>query len=108
MATSFSALPIVSLSALTDPSPNQDDLNALSLRLDEVFSTTGFAYFTDLPLTYSHEDVFEVCNDFFGPDGLSSVERMKLAKKAFVKDNTNTYRGYVYAYTEQRRHSLTL
>ena len=93
MSTSFSSLPIVSLSALSSSSPSSEELKALSARLDEVFSTTGFAYLTDLPLTYSHDDVFGLCDDFFGQHGLSENEKMKLAKKTFVKDNQNTYRG---------------
>ncbi|KAG0649180.1 putative 2-oxoglutarate-dependent dioxygenase [Hyphodiscus hymeniophilus] len=94
MSTSFSSLPIVSLSTLSSSSSSLDALEALSLRLDEVFSTTGFAYLTDLPLTYSHDDVFGLCDDFFGHNGLSEESKMKLAKKSFVKNNKNTYRGY--------------
>jgi isopenicillin N synthase-like dioxygenase len=93
MSTSFSSLPIVSLSALSSSSPKLGELATLAARLDEVFSTTGFAYLTDLPLTYSHEDVFGLCDDFFGANGLSVEEKMKLAKKTFVKTNANTYRG---------------
>jgi isopenicillin N synthase-like dioxygenase len=93
MSTSFSSLPIVSLSALSSSSPNQEELVNLAVRLDEVFSTTGFAYLTDLPLTYSHEDVFDLCDEFFGAEGFSVEEKMKLAKRAFVKTNVNTYRG---------------
>jgi isopenicillin N synthase-like dioxygenase len=96
MSTSFLSLPVVSLAALSSSSPKQEDLAALSSRLDEVFSTTGFAYLNDLPLTYTHEDVFELCNDFFGPGGPSIEEKMDIAKKAFVKGNKNTYRGCAY------------
>jgi hypothetical protein len=95
MSTSFSSLPTVSLSALSSSSPSLEELAALSSRLNEVFSTTGFAYLTDLPLTYTHDDVFGLCDDFFGQNGLSEEEKMKLAKKTFVKQNKNTYRGYV-------------
>ena len=93
MSTSFSSLPIISLAALSSSSPRPEALSALSTRLDEVFSTTGFAYLIDLPLTYTHEDVFSLCDDFFGDEGLSIEEKMKLAKKTFVKANVNTYRG---------------
>jgi hypothetical protein len=93
MSTSFSSLPIVSLSALSSSPPKLGELTNLAVRLDEVFSTTGFAYLTDLPITYSHEDVFDLCDDFFGAKGLSVKEKMKLAKKTFVKTNANTYRG---------------
>jgi isopenicillin N synthase-like dioxygenase len=95
MSTSFSSLPIVSLSALSSSTPSVEALNELSSHLDEVFSTTGFAYLTDLPLTYSHYDVFSICDDFFGQNGLSENQKMKLAKKTFVKNNKNTYRGLV-------------
>jgi len=95
MSTSFSSLPIVSLSVLSSASPKPEELIALSARLDEVFSTTGFAYLTDLPLPYTHEDVFRLCDEFFGQDGLSTEEKMKLAKKTFVNKNENTYRGFV-------------
>ena|SRR6187402_1705428 len=94
MSTTFSSLPIVSLSALSSSSPTPEDLSALSSRLDEVFSTTGFAYLTDLPLTYTHDDVFGLCDEFFGANGVSTEEKMKLAKRTFVKTNKNTYRGY--------------
>lgn len=94
MSTSFTSLPIISLSALSDPSVEQDRLSELSSRLAETFSTIGFAYLTDLPLTHTHEDVFNLCDDFFGVRGLSESERMGLAKRSFVKENTNTYRGY--------------
>jgi len=94
MSISFSSLPIVSLSALSSSSLNPQELAVLSDRLDEVFSTTGFAYLTDLPLTYTHDDVFGLCEEFFGPNGLPVEEKMKLAKKTFVSNNTNTYRGY--------------
>ena len=95
MATSFSSLPIISLSALSNPNPEQGELIKLSSRLDGIFCTTGFAYLKDLPLTYKHEDIFKLCDDFFGRGGLSEEEKMKLAKKTFAKGNKNTYRGYV-------------
>jgi isopenicillin N synthase-like dioxygenase len=93
MSTAFSSLPIVSLSVLSSPSPKPEELVALSARLDEVFSTTGFAYLTDLPLSYTHDDVFGLCDQFFGEHGASTEEKMKLAKKTFVPENANTYRG---------------
>ncbi|KAG4433019.1 hypothetical protein IFR05_011502 [Cadophora sp. M221] len=94
MSTSFSSLPIVSLAALSSSSPKPEDLETLASCLNEVFSTTGFAYLTDLPLAYSHDDIFGVCEEFFGPNGLSMDEKMRLAKKTFVPKNKNTYRGY--------------
>ncbi|KFZ01072.1 hypothetical protein V501_10238 [Pseudogymnoascus sp. VKM F-4519 (FW-2642)] len=94
MTTSFTTLPIVSLSALSEPQSDPEALSALSSKLNDVFSTTGFAYLVDLPLTYTHEDVFTLCNSFFGSKGLTADEKIRLAKKTFVKSNTNTYRGY--------------
>jgi isopenicillin N synthase-like dioxygenase len=93
MTTSFSTLPVVSLSALSEPQSNPKAISELSLKLNEVFSTTGFAYLVDLPLTYTHEDVFGLCDSFYSSDGLTEDEKMRLAKKTFVKSNTNTYRG---------------
>jgi isopenicillin N synthase-like dioxygenase len=95
MTTKFSTLPIISLSVLADPNPTPEELLPLSAQLDSVFSTTGFAYLVDLPITYSHEDVFCLCDDFFGPSGLNVSEKKELAKNSFEKENTNTYRGYV-------------
>ncbi|EHK97282.1 Clavaminate synthase-like protein [Glarea lozoyensis ATCC 20868] len=94
MSTSFSSLPIISLSSLSKASCDEAELLRLSAELDHVFSTTGFAYLTDLPLTYTHEDVFGICDEFFGPNGVSTEEKMKLAKRTFVPGNKNTYRGY--------------
>jgi hypothetical protein len=84
-STSFSTLPIASLSVLSSSSPKEEELTNLSVRLDEVFSATGFAFLTDLPLTFAHGDIFGLCDEFFGAKGLSSKEKMKFAKKTFVK-----------------------
>lgn len=94
MATSFSLLPIISLAALSKSDLGLEEFAALSSRLDETFCTTGFAYLEDLPLTYTHEEVFNLCGDFFGPEGVSEEEKMNLAKKTFIARNKNTYRGY--------------
>ena len=56
-----------------------------------MFTTTGFAYLTHAPLTFSHEDVFALASDFFK---MKEKDKMQLAKKTFVPRNTNTYRGY--------------
>ena len=93
MSTSFSSLPIISLAALSKSHCDESELLQLAKDLDHVFSTTGFAYLTDLPLTYTHEDVFGICDDFFGQNGVSMEEKMKIAKKTFVPGNKNTYRG---------------
>lgn len=91
MTTSFSTLPLISLAALSSPSPSPSDLQTLASQLDAVFSTTGFAYLTDLPLTCTHKDVFGLCEEFFS---LEMEQKMSVAKKTFVASNNNTYRGY--------------
>lgn len=91
MSTSFSSLPIVDLSPLSQPYPPPTSLSSLSKKLYDVFATTGFAYLTNAPITFDHEDVFELARNFFSmPEG----EKMSLAKRTFVKRNKNTYRGY--------------
>lgn len=91
MTTSFTKLPIVDLSILSTSDPDVDSLGLLSKQLYDVFATTGFAYLINSPLTFSHDEVFSIARDFFG---LDPVEKMKLAKKTFVRQNNNTYRGY--------------
>ena len=91
MTTSFSSLPIVDLSVLSSSLPEESQLKNLSNQLHDVFATTGFAYLTNVPLTFSHDDVFNLASEFFS---MKNYEKMKLAKKTFVKANKNTYRGY--------------
>lgn len=92
MATSFTSLPIVDLSPLSDPSfnPNAPPARELAKQLYDVFATSGFAYLTNLPLSFTHDEVFGLSKQFFG---LPDAEKWKMAKKTFVKDNENTYRG---------------
>ena len=91
MTTEFSTLPLVDLSPLSSDFPSQDDLFSLSKELYSIFATTGFAYLTNVPLSFSHEEVFKLGADFFS---MSQAEKMQLAKKTFAKANKNTYRGY--------------
>lgn len=91
MTTTFSSLPIVDLSVLSSSSPSPSDLLELSKNLYSVFNTTGFAYLTNAPLTFSHEHVFKLASDFFT---VPEADKLELAKKTFVKSNKNTYRGY--------------
>lgn len=91
MTTSFSSLPVVDLSILSSPQPSEQDLQALSTQLYDVFATTGFAYLINAPLSFDHEDVFELAGDFFS---MNEAQKLQLAKKTFVKSNKNTYRGY--------------
>lgn len=91
MATTFSSLPIVDLAPLKAPlGPTTGQLTALSKHLYDVFSTTGFAYLINVPLSFDHVDVFGLALEFFA---LPEEEKMKLAKKTFRKENKNTYRG---------------
>lgn len=91
MTTSFSSLPIIDLKVLSQPSPSPSDLIALSKDLHNAFATTGFAYLSNTPLSFNHEDVFKLASEFFS---LPNEEKMSLAKKTFEKTNNNTYRGY--------------
>ncbi|KAJ4390883.1 hypothetical protein N0V93_004482 [Gnomoniopsis smithogilvyi] len=94
MATDFSALPIVDLSPLSNANTSRQTLNDLSTELDRVFRTTGFAYLTNPPLSFCHEDVFGLAHEFFS---LPVDEKMKAATKMFVgygASHQNTYRGY--------------
>lgn len=91
MTTSFTTLPIIDLSILSTPSSDIASLEDLSKQLYNVFATTGFAYLINSPLSFSHDDIFTLARDFFSID---AVEKMKLAKKTFVSENENTYRGY--------------
>lgn len=95
MATSFTSLPIIDLSPLRHDdvsSPPSEEARRLAAQFHDVFATSGFAYLTNLPLSFSHEDVFALSKQFFA---LPAEEKMRLAKRTFVKGNENTYRGYV-------------
>lgn len=90
MTTSFTSLPIVDLSPLTSDCPSEDELVALSSRLHEVFSTVGFAYLVNSPISFGHDEVFGMAKDFFD---LPEKVKMGVAKKTFRSTNKNTYRG---------------
>ena len=92
MATTFSSLPIVDLSALKHENASPEALADLSGRLHNVFATTGFAYLVNSPLSFSPEDVFEMASEFFS---LPEETKMDVAKRSFNMENQNTYRGYV-------------
>ncbi|TKA61872.1 hypothetical protein B0A55_10459 [Friedmanniomyces simplex] len=91
MATTFSSLPIVDLSILSSPSPSSHSLQDLSRKLSDVFTTTGFAYLTNAPLSFSHGQVFALAGDFFR---LDTAEKLSVAKRTFIRRNKNNYRGY--------------
>lgn len=103
MTTSFTSLPIVDLAPLTSDSATEDELRALSSRLDEVFSTVGFAYLVNVPLTFGHEDVFNIAKSFFS---LPENVKMDVAKRTFRRSNKNTYRGYFPAQPGQDAQNL--
>ncbi|KAJ5115189.1 Gibberellin 20-oxidase [Penicillium alfredii] len=92
MTTTFSSLPVVDVGPLGSPSgPSTEEATTLGQRLYEVFATTGFAYLTNVPLSFNHADVFQLSREFFA---LPEEEKMKLAKRSFRRDHHNTYRGY--------------
>lgn len=94
MSTTFSSLPIIDLSALNTANNvpvKPSHATKLSHQLYDVFSTTGFAYLINTPLTFSHQDIFNINKEFFG---LSNEEKTRIAKKTFNPSNSNTYRGY--------------
>ena len=97
MATTYSSLPVVDLSALKHENASPEALADLSGRLHNVFATTGFAYLVNSPLSFNPEDVFEMASEFFS---LPEATKMDVAKRSFNTENQNTYRGYViYRYT---------
>ena len=83
-------LPIIDLSVLTSPHSGQDDLGGLAKQLGKVFETEGFAYLVNVPLTFSHDEVFALAKSFFY---LPQADKLRLAKKSFQRNNRNTYRG---------------
>ncbi|KAJ4305738.1 hypothetical protein N0V90_001269 [Kalmusia sp. IMI 367209] len=91
MSTSFSSLPVVDVSALKVAGVPSKDTAKLSEELYDVFATTGFAYLVNLPLSFSHDELFDLSREFFA---LSPSEKMKLAKRSFRPGHPNTYRGY--------------
>ncbi|KAJ5336414.1 hypothetical protein MYU51_012179 [Penicillium brevicompactum] len=92
MTTTFSALPVVDVGLLgSSTGPSSEEQAALSQQLYDVFATTGFAYLTNVPLSFTHEEVFDLSRQFFA---LPTDQKMQLAKQSFSKANLNTYRGY--------------
>jgi isopenicillin N synthase-like dioxygenase len=90
MATTFVSLPIIDLSPLQNAKLAEADMAILSKQLCEVFSTTGFAYLVNPPLSFDHEEVFAAAREFFA---LPTEQKMTLAKRSFRPINDNTYRG---------------
>lgn len=93
MTTAFDSLPIVDLSILSSTSqrpPSSSQLASLSQQLYDVFATTGFAYLVNSPLSFDHDEVFDLAAKFFS---LPEHEKWDLAKKTFREEHANTYRG---------------
>lgn len=94
MTTTFSSLPIVDLGPLKGGKGRflqTQDATKLSHQLYDALATTGFAYLTNAPLSFSHKDVFNLGREFFG---MSEEQKFEIAKKSFNPLNNNTYRGY--------------
>ena len=101
MTTTFSSLPIVDVGPLGNSAgASEEELTALSKRLYDVFATTGFAYLVNTPLSFSHEQVFEMSQEFFA---LPEEEKMKLARRSFRRNHHNTYRGSLFFYPVIKR-----
>ncbi|KAL8958055.1 MAG: hypothetical protein Q9193_004814 [Seirophora villosa] len=84
-------LPVIDLSAISSAEGGQSTIAKLAAQLGKAFETEGFAYLVNVPLTFSHEQVFGLAKRLFH---LPQPEKLRLAKKSFQRNNTNTYRGY--------------
>ena len=90
-------LPIIDLAGLSSSDQSTTDLSDLSSKLStafsisDAFSTTGFAYLINAPLSLSHSEIFTLAYDLFS---VSPESKMTVAKKTFQPENSNTYRGY--------------
>ncbi|MCJ1279567.1 hypothetical protein MMC21_007391 [Puttea exsequens] len=93
MATS--ALPIIDLTCLSSGIESKDTAS-LSNAISNAFSTTGFAYLTNAPISFTHTQIFALASEFFSlPEG----DKLSVAKRTFQPANPNTYRGYFPAQT---------
>ena len=90
MATAFTSLPTIDLSPLSSADPSPAALTAIAADLHAAFRDVGFAYLLHPPLSFSEDEVFGFAKDFFS---LPMPEKMKVAKRSFVRQNRNTYRG---------------
>lgn len=93
MATNFSELPIIDLSAIKhwDKSDVTEDIKSLAEQFRTVFETVGFAYIINHGVQFKHEQIEQLSRQFFNLD--HDVKR-SLAKRTFHPSNSNTYRGY--------------
>ncbi|KAL8721286.1 MAG: hypothetical protein Q9225_001990 [Loekoesia sp. 1 TL-2023] len=84
-------LPVIDLSPVSLPQVDQTNINLLAAQLGKAFETEGFAYLVNVPLTFSHDRVFAIAKSFFQR---SQADKLRLVKKSFQSNNSNTYRGY--------------
>ncbi|KAL8827598.1 MAG: hypothetical protein Q9170_006952 [Blastenia crenularia] len=84
-------LPVVDLSPLSSPHADENSLNGLAAQLGNAFETEGFAYLVNVPLSFSHDQVFGLAKTFFQ---LPQAEKLRLAKRSLERNNDNTYRGW--------------
>lgn len=95
-------LPIIDLANLSLSAQGNSAISHLSSKLStafsisDAFSTTGFAYLINAPLSLTHSEIFALAHDLFS---ISHESKMKVAKKTFRPENGNTYRGYFPAQT---------
>ncbi|KAL8951097.1 MAG: hypothetical protein Q9222_002901 [Ikaeria aurantiellina] len=85
------ALPVIDLTILSSLDADEAGNNALAKQLGKALEYEGFAYLTNVPLSFDHEHVFSLAKRFFQ---IPKDEKLRLAKKSFQKNNSNTYRGY--------------
>lgn len=83
-------LPVIDLSSLSSRHKDDASTRALATQLGKAFEDEGFAYLVNIPLSFNHEQVFEVAKSFFQ---MPETEKLHLAKKNFRRNNGNTYRG---------------
>lgn len=56
---------VVDLGELASDCATEEDLHSMSKSLHDALATVGFAYWTNTPLSLSHEYVFGVAKEFF-------------------------------------------
>ena len=95
-------LPVIDLSPLTSTSDARL-IDSLIQSLRQTFSTTGFAYLANPPLSLSEDGVFSLARTFFS---LPQEVKDSIAKHSFKKENRNTYRGYFPTQPERRENTL--
>ncbi|KAL8999774.1 MAG: hypothetical protein Q9169_001447 [Polycauliona sp. 2 TL-2023] len=85
------SLPVIDLANLNTSTASFTHSRELAVQLGKALEKEGFAYLVNVPLTLDHEQVFAPAKNFFR---LPEREKLGLAKKAFGRNNNNTYRGF--------------